>query len=100
MIPEGKTRKQMTEEAEQFWDPGLLVRVEKAITGANAHDARCWVHKYREACGQFGEHRSTYGSNAKWHREVLNIFANKEALTIRECQDIHCDRVLSRKRAK
>ena len=92
----GKSREQCLSEAQTFWDESLPLRAEKRITGANAHNARCWMHKYREVCGQFGNRICVCGLNAKWYRDVLTIFANGHASTIDEAQNIHSEAIRKR----
>lgn len=77
------------EKAMEFWDESLPLRVERRITGANAHDARCWLIKYGYYCGRFNYKAIVNPAQAKWYRDVLTIFANGQTDTIRDAQRIH-----------
>jgi hypothetical protein len=71
-----------------FFDEALPLRVERKITGANAHDARCLLNRYGHYCGRYTYKGMVNPLKAEWAREVLRIFANGQAATIAEAEKL------------
>ena len=91
-----KTPQESMADAQEFWDESLVLRAEKRFTGANVHDARCWIQRYKCVCGLYGYSISVCGPNAKWYKDVLNIFANGNTDSISESEKLHSDSIKAR----
>lgn len=81
------------EEAQVFADESLIAKAQLRATGATVHDVNCWIGRYR---GYTEVEKCADPVRAKWHRDVLLIFANGLAPTIKEAEKLHYQRTVKR----